>query len=64
MSAGAEPYSAALSAAVRHAGDWLASLPGRRVGPGLAAHDLAADFGGPLPEQGMPAVDVVDYLAL
>jgi len=64
MSAGAEPYSAALSAAARHAGDWLASLPGRRVGPGLAAHDLAADFGGPLPEQGMPAVGVVDYLAL
>ncbi|MBT2530620.1 aspartate aminotransferase family protein [Arthrobacter sp. ISL-48] len=64
MSAGAEPYSAALSAAARHASDWLGSLPGRHVGPGVTAHDLAADFGGPLPEAGMPAADVVDYLAL
>ena len=64
MSAGAGQYSDALSAAARHAGEWLASLPGRHVGPGVSAHDLVADFGGPLAEQGLPAVDVVDYLAL
>ncbi|WP_248761796.1 pyridoxal-dependent decarboxylase [Pseudarthrobacter sp. SSS035] len=63
MSAGGEPYSEALSAAARRAGEWLASLPDRRVGPAQSAHDLAAAFGGPLPEQGMSAAAVVDYLA-
>lgn len=64
MSAGAGQYSEALSAAARHAGEWLASLPDRHVGPGVAAHDLAEVFAGPLPDQGMPAAEVVDYLAL
>ncbi|HEY8700270.1 MAG TPA: pyridoxal-dependent decarboxylase [Arthrobacter sp.] len=63
MSAGAEPYSAALSAAAHHAGEWLASLPGRHVGPRVSAHDLATDFGGSLPAEGMPAAEVVEYLA-
>lgn len=63
MSAGGEPYSEALSAAARRASQWLASLPDRRVGPARTAHELAADFGGPLPAQGMPAAAVVEYLA-
>ncbi|MGY4542954.1 glutamate/tyrosine decarboxylase-like PLP-dependent enzyme [Arthrobacter sp. UYNi723] len=63
MSAGGEPYSEALSAAARRAAEWLASLPDRHVGPAQSAHDLAADFGGPLPQQGMPAAAVVEYLA-
>ncbi len=63
MSAGGESYSEALSAAARRAAEWLASLPDRHVGPAQSAHDLAADFGGPLPEQGMPAAAVVEYLA-
>lgn len=63
MSAGGEPYSEALSAAARRAAEWLASLPDRHVGPAQSAHDLAADFGGPLPGQGMPAAAVVEYLA-
>ncbi len=63
MSAGGEPYSEALSVAARRAADWLESLPLRHVGPAQSAHDLAADFGGPLPVQGMPAAAVVEYLA-
>ena len=64
MSAGAGQYSEALEAAARHAQEWLASLPDRHVGPGVAAHDLVDVFAGPLPQQGMPAAEVVDYLAL
>ncbi|MDR6416260.1 pyridoxal-dependent decarboxylase [Pseudarthrobacter sulfonivorans] len=63
MSAGGQPYSEALSAAARRAADWLESLPQRHVGPAKSAHDLAADFGGPLPAQGLPAAAVVEYLA-
>lgn len=63
MSAGGEPYSEALSAASRRAAEWLASLPRRHVGPARSAHDLAPEFGGPLPAQGMPAAAVVEYLA-
>ncbi|UZX02538.1 aspartate aminotransferase family protein [Arthrobacter sp. CDRTa11] len=63
MSAGAETYSEALAAAARLAAEWLKSLPDRHVGPALTAHDLVADFGGPLPAEGMPPVDVVEYLA-
>jgi glutamate/tyrosine decarboxylase-like PLP-dependent enzyme len=63
MSAGGEPYSEALSVAAARAREWLESLPDRRVGPLKNAHDLAADFGGPLPGQGMPASAVVEYLA-
>jgi glutamate/tyrosine decarboxylase-like PLP-dependent enzyme len=63
MSAGGEPYSEALSVAAARAKEWLESLPDRHVGPLKNAHELAADFGGPLPEHGMPAAAVVEYLA-
>ena len=63
MSAPVERYGDALAAASRHARQWLESQQTRQVGPRLTAADLAADFGGPLPEAGMPAADVVDYLA-
>ncbi|MDQ0756981.1 pyridoxal-dependent decarboxylase [Arthrobacter sp. B3I4] len=63
MSAPEERYSEALAAASRHAHQWLESQATRRVGPRLTAADLAADFGGPLPAEGMPAAEVVDYLA-
>jgi glutamate/tyrosine decarboxylase-like PLP-dependent enzyme len=63
MSAGAEPYRDALAAAVRHAAQWLESQPSRRVGPQQAARELAAAFDGVLPQSGMAAADVVDYLA-
>lgn len=63
MSAAEERYAAALAAAAGHARGWLDSQGTRRIGPRLTAADLAADFGGPLPADGMPAKDVVDYLA-
>ena len=33
------------------------------MGPRVTATDLAADFGGPLPREGTPAAEVLDYLA-
>jgi len=63
MSAPEERYSEALAAASRHARRWLESQETRRVGPRASAAELAADFGGPLPRNGMPAAEVVDYLA-
>ncbi|MDN4644797.1 pyridoxal phosphate-dependent decarboxylase family protein [Arthrobacter sp. PsM3] len=63
MSAPEERYSDALAAAARHARQWLESQETRHVGPRVTAADLAADFGGPLPRTGMPAAEVIDYLA-
>ena len=63
MSAGEERYSDALEAAAGHARRWLGSQGTRRIGPQATAAELAADFGGPLPKEGMPAAEVVDYLA-
>ncbi|MEC5181107.1 pyridoxal phosphate-dependent decarboxylase family protein [Arthrobacter sp. CG_A4] len=63
MSAPEERYSDALAAAARYAREWLESQGTRPVGPRVTAGDLAADFGGPLPATGMPAADVIDYLA-
>lgn len=63
MSAGEERYRDALAAAAGHAREWLESQGTRHVGPRLTAAELAADFGGPLPKEGMPAAEVVDYLA-
>ena len=63
MSAPEERYSDALEAAARHARRWLESQETRHVGPRVTAADLASAFGGPLPRDGMPAAEVVDYLA-
>ncbi|MET3809752.1 pyridoxal-dependent decarboxylase [Arthrobacter sp. UYEF3] len=63
MSAPQERYGDALAAASRHALQWLDSQGTRPVGPRVSAADLAADFGGPLPRDGTPAAEVVDYLA-
>ncbi|MDJ0352175.1 pyridoxal-dependent decarboxylase [Pseudarthrobacter sp. PH31-O2] len=63
MSAPEERYSGALEAAARHTRQWLQSQDTRHVGPRMTAADLAADFGGPLPLRGTPAVEVIDYLA-
>lgn len=63
MSHGDDAYGPALEAAARHATAWLDSLPGRHVGPAVEAHDLTDVFGGSLPDQGLPADDVVDFLA-
>ena len=63
MSAGEERYRDALEAAAAHARRWLESQGTRHIGPKATAAELAADFGGPLPKEGMPAAAVVDYLA-
>jgi glutamate/tyrosine decarboxylase-like PLP-dependent enzyme len=63
MSASEERYRDALDAAAGHARRWLESQETRRIGPQATAAELAADFGGPLPKEGMPAAAVVDYLA-
>ena len=63
MSASEERYRDALDAAAGHARRWLESQETRRIGPKATAAELAADFGGPLPPHGMPAAEVVDYLA-
>ncbi|WLQ05393.1 pyridoxal phosphate-dependent decarboxylase family protein [Arthrobacter oryzae] len=63
MSAGDEPFRDALDAAARHAREWLESQPTRHVGPRATAGELDAVFGGPMPGNGLPAGDVIDYLA-
>jgi glutamate/tyrosine decarboxylase-like PLP-dependent enzyme len=63
MPDGPDPYRAALEAAVRHAHEWLDSQSSRKVAPSATAAELAAEFGGPLPETGTPAAEVVEYLA-
>ncbi|MHC6591226.1 pyridoxal phosphate-dependent decarboxylase family protein [Arthrobacter sp. C152] len=63
MSHGDDEYARAMAAAARHAEAWLQSLPDRPVGPRHDASELAAVFGGPLPVTGMPAPDVIDFLA-
>ncbi|MFF1882379.1 pyridoxal phosphate-dependent decarboxylase family protein [Pseudarthrobacter sp. NPDC058196] len=63
MAPGDDEYAPALAAAARHTQAWLASLPSRPVGPSLHASELAAAFGGPLPDVGMPAAEVIDLLA-
>lgn len=52
-----------MDAAVRHAREWLESQPTRPIGPRVTAGELEADFGGPIPENGLPAGEVIDYLA-
>ncbi|NUS37364.1 MAG: aspartate aminotransferase family protein [Pseudarthrobacter sp.] len=62
MSHGDE-YARAMAAAARQSETWLHSLPDRPVGPRSNASELDAVFGGPLPAKGMPAADVIDFLA-
>jgi glutamate/tyrosine decarboxylase-like PLP-dependent enzyme len=63
MSKGDEPFRDALDAATRYAREWLESQPTRHVGPRATAGELEAVFGGPMPDDGLPASDVIDYLA-
>lgn len=58
-----DDYSAALDRAHHHASQWLGSLPSRPVRPSATADELLEVFGGPLPDHGTGAADVVDELA-
>jgi glutamate/tyrosine decarboxylase-like PLP-dependent enzyme len=62
MSARPELYTEALERAWKHARDWLADVPGRRVPPRTTADDLAGVLGGPLPDQPSDPGTVVDLL--
>ena len=62
MSARPELYTEALERAWKHARDWLADVPGRRVPPRATADDLAGVLGGPLPDQPSDPGTVVDLL--
>ncbi|MEU8074437.1 pyridoxal-dependent decarboxylase [Catellatospora citrea] len=63
MTARPEDYAPALDHAVAHTLAWLSSLPDRPVRPRADADELAAVFGGPLPDGPTDAADVVDQLA-
>src|SRR5512135_2470558 len=54
---------AALDHAVRHAQRWLASLHERPVPAQASIEELAAAFGGPLPDAPSDPVDVIELLA-
>src|SRR4051794_16521471 len=63
MAHGEDGDAGALAAAAGHAQAWLQSLPHRPGGPSLPPTELAPVFGGPLPAEGMPADEVIDFLA-
>jgi glutamate/tyrosine decarboxylase-like PLP-dependent enzyme len=58
-----DDYDAALDRAAERAKQWLASVPGRPVGPLQSADEVLVRLGGPLPEEGQDAVAVLDELA-
>jgi glutamate/tyrosine decarboxylase-like PLP-dependent enzyme len=58
-----DDYDQALTRAAAHARSWLDSLAERPINPQATADQLAATLGGPLPDQGMAAADVIDALA-
>ena len=62
MSARPELYTQALERAWKHARDWLADVPDRRVPPRANADDLAGVLGGPLPDEPSDPGTVVDQL--
>lgn len=53
----------ALTVAVEHARDWIASYPDRRVPAEGGADDAADRLGRTLPEHGVPPAEVVELLA-
>jgi glutamate/tyrosine decarboxylase-like PLP-dependent enzyme len=58
-----EEYRAPLARAALHAGEWLDSLPERRVKPREGIEELESAFAQALPEQPSDPVEVVDELA-
>jgi glutamate/tyrosine decarboxylase-like PLP-dependent enzyme len=58
-----QSYEPVLRRAREHAQTWLASLENRRIAPRSSADEVAAVFGGPLPDRGDDPVEVVDFLA-
>ena len=56
-------FAEPLERAAAHVRGWLERLPERQVRPTATAEELLAAFGGPLPESGLAATEVVDQLA-
>ncbi|MFH5880592.1 pyridoxal phosphate-dependent decarboxylase family protein [Arthrobacter sp. NA-172] len=56
-------YEQALERAWEHTREWLRTLPGRPVRPSNTADDITEIFGGPLPDGGLDAAAVIDFLA-
>ena len=63
MWADSDDYQQALERAHEHTRKWLEALPGRIVRPSATADEVKERFGGPLPETGLDAAAVVDFLA-
>lgn len=63
MTARSEAYDESLTKAYEHVRRWLASIDDRPIGPRDSATTLLEGFGGPLPEDGIDAGNVVDELA-
>lgn len=55
--------AAALDAAAAHAAAYRRGVEGMPVRPALSFREALARFAGPMPERGLPAVEVVDELA-
>jgi glutamate/tyrosine decarboxylase-like PLP-dependent enzyme len=62
MTRDGKEYEAALGRAAEYARGWLDLVGARPVGPRSSADELLAIFGGPLPDHGTPADEVVDLL--
>lgn len=60
----ATPYDAVLDAADRHARDWLANVTERTIPPHLDTEGVKDRLGRSLPDDGEPAVEVIDRLAV
>ena len=56
-------YDKALGRAAAHAGDWLAGVGERPIPARVTPDQMLEVFGGPLPEAGMAAEEVIDALA-
>ncbi|MDT4937482.1 MAG: hypothetical protein QOG80_1153 [Pseudonocardiales bacterium] len=63
MSVRGDAYDKALARAAEHARSWLAGVGERPVPPRATADDLAAAFGGALPDGPTSADEVIDLLA-
>jgi len=58
-----DEYEEALRRAANHALGWLESVGERRIAPSMDVDEIAKTVGGPLPDRGTHAADVVDLLA-
>ena len=63
MAADDDSYTEPLDRAHAHVLDWLASVDDRPVGPRASIQEILPSFSFPLPDEPLPAAEVVDELA-